>query len=101
MMFRHGDVLILDAQPLPSNAKRRDSNIVAEGEVTGHAHRLNNGEVWDDGDGGLMVVCADDAHLTHEEHNRLDLPVTKHGEAFPIIIQREYDDENEWRQVAD
>ena len=101
MMYRHGDVLILDPKPLPEAATKRLSNVVAEGEATGHAHRLVGGEVWGDGENGLMVVAGDGAKLTHEEHATLPLPPTQQGDAYPIIIQREYDDENEWRQVAD
>jgi hypothetical protein len=99
-MFRHGDVIVLDEQPLPSEAKKQASNVVAEGEVTGHAHRLSNGSVFDIG-GTLMITADDDAALTHEEHAKLDLPKTRKGFGYPIIIQREYDDEQEWRQVAD
>ena len=99
-MYRHGDVLILDAIPLPANATRRESNVVAEGEVTGHAHRLQNGEVWES-EGQLLVVARRDASLTHEEHKQLSLSESVSGMAYPAIIQREYDDENEWRQVAD
>lgn len=99
-MYRQGDVLILDAVKLPKDAVRRASNIVVEGEVTGHAHRLMGGEIWESG-GALFVVANDNAALTHEEHDRVGLDKSRAGEAFPIIIQREYDDENEWRKVAD
>ena len=100
-MFRHGDVLILDARPLRDGAKKLATNVVAEGEATGHAHRLVGGEVWETEDGSLAVVAGDKAAMTHEEHNRLELPASKAGEAYPITIQREYDDEKEWRQVSD
>jgi hypothetical protein len=100
MRFRHGDVLIMAPVPLPAEAKRRESNVVAEGEATGHAHRISHGSVWET-DGGLMLCADDGAALTHEEHCRLELPRTVKGTAYPIIIQREYDDAQEWRQVAD
>lgn len=99
-MYRHGDVLILDAQPLPTKARRRMSNVVAEGEATGHAHRLVAGEVWEEA-GNVFLVAKDGAALTHEEHARLSLAPTPAKTAYPAIIQREYDDEKEWRQVAD
>jgi hypothetical protein len=100
-MFRHGDVIILDPVPLPVEVTKRELGVVAEGEVTGHAHRLIGGEVWESADGQLAIVAKEGAVLTHEEHAHLALPVSVPGEAYPIIIQREYDDEKEWRQVAD
>lgn len=99
-MYRHGDVIILDSVPLPDGAEQSVSNIVAEGEATGHAHRITNGEVWDH-EGRLYVSANEDAALIHEEHSRLPLSALEPGMAYPIIIQREYDDEQEWRQVAD
>lgn len=99
-MFRHGDVLILNPVKLPANAKQRPNKVVAEGEVTGHAHRITDGEVWES-DNDLFITAGKRAALTHEEHARLPLPATGDGMAFPVIIQREYDDEQEWRQVAD
>jgi len=99
-MYRHGDVIILDPVSLPDGAEQSVSDIVAEGEATGHAHRVVNGEVWHHGS-DLFVSSRKDAALTHEEHARLPLPALDPGMAYPIIIQREYDDEQEWRQVTD
>ena len=41
-MYRHGDVLLIKIDKLPDNAKFKvkKGNIILEGEVTGHAHRL-------------------------------------------------------------
>lgn len=99
-MFRHGDVLILDQITIPQGVERRKGNVIAEGKATGHAHRLHCGEIMEK-DGELFVIAHDNATLTHEEHNRLELPATNFGVAYPVKIQREYDDEQEWRQVAD
>lgn len=99
-VYRHGDVLILSPQPLPQNATRVTSGIVAEGEATGHAHRLVGGEVWE-ADGQKWLVASDGAKMTHEEHARGPLNTTRKGEAYSTLIQREYDDEKEWRQVTD
>lgn len=99
-MFRHGDVLILDPIRLPATARRRMTEVIAEGEVTGHAHRLIGGDLWDD-DGDLYIAAGVDAALTHEEHAELKLPSTNDGMAYPVRIQREYDDEQEWHKVAD
>lgn len=100
-MYRQGDVLIMDPVRLPANATRRKNNVVAEGEATGHAHRLVGGDVFDLEGGGIAIAVAGGGALTHEEHHRVELDANEDGMAYPVIIQREYDDEQEWRQVAD
>ena len=99
-MYRHGDVLLGSIVPLPEGAVQRQSDVVAEGEATGHAHRLTGGAVWEH-EGGLFLTAESEAAMTHEEHATLPIAATARGEAYPITIQREYDDEQEWRQVAD
>ena len=101
-MFRHGDVLVLDPIPEPADAAIRGGDVVMEGEVTGHAHRLRGGDVLTGhGRFACLLRCLAGATLTHEEHKTVELPKTADGMVYPVIIQREYDDENEWRQVAD
>ncbi len=99
-MYRHGDVILRQPVKIPESAARRQSDVVAEGEATGHAHRIRGGSLWDN-DGDLYLVAGDDAALTHEEHAREEIAATEPGFGYPVIIQREYDDEQEWRQVAD
>ena len=40
-IFRHGDLLIREIFTIPNNAKPISTNILAEGEKTGHNHVLN------------------------------------------------------------
>ena len=39
-IFRHGDLLIREIIKIPSKAKPIETKILAEGEVTGHKHKL-------------------------------------------------------------
>lgn len=89
-VIRQGDVLLL---PLPSKEKRNLGQklshlTIAEGEVTGHSHRISNGEAeLYEREGVLyMRVLSHKATLAHEEHNHLTIP---HGD-WMIRIQREY-----------
>lgn len=101
-MYRQGDVIVLGAIPLPESAVRRDTTVVAEGEATGHAHRVVNGSIFDLGDGGIgIAVDPGGGALTHEEHRRVELPTLEKGMVYPVIIQREYSDEEEWTKVVD
>lgn len=102
MQMRQGDVLLVRVDRVPEGAKpvERDAGrvVLAYGEVTGHAHALTDGGV------ALLAVGADrylrvreTAALRHEEHTTIDVPP---GD-YRVVRQREYDDAEEWRQVAD
>ena len=40
MLYRHGDVLIQSVRSLPDSVKKQRAVILAEGEITGHSHRI-------------------------------------------------------------
>jgi hypothetical protein len=98
--IRQGDVILL---PLQQPAEINETTllphlVLAEGEVTGHKHRISDGqaELYDQ-DGTLYLrVLSDRATLTHEEHQPIQIP---HGN-WMVRIQREYEPAG-WRYVAD
>jgi hypothetical protein len=110
--FRQGDVLITllaAAACIPANAtpRPRDNGraILAYGEVTGHAHAIDDTEtepavaLFDDPnatDGSFFMRVESDTGVVHEEHGRIDLPA---GE-YRVTRQREYTPEA-IRNVAD
>ena len=94
--YRHGDV-ILTATELPNGVKPKTGNVVAEGEVTGHAHRINGGRLATLDD-TLFVIPEKKPHMTHEEHKRIDLSTLPDNWGYEVTIQRQYDDELEWRK---
>lgn len=107
MKLRHGDVILTKGRfpeylkPIPARQVGSNPNenfILAEGEVTGHAHRISEGEVeLYERDGTLYLrVLSETAALTHEEHHRIDIPK---GD-WVVRIQREYEPDG-WRYVAD
>ena len=95
--IRQGDVLLL---PMAANtAGTKLSHLtLAEGEVTGHRHRISDGEAeLYERDGVLYLrVLSATATLTHEEHRAIAIPQGN----WMIRIQREYEPEG-WRYVAD
>lgn len=96
--LRHGDVLITGDASIPKGATKLDHLTLAEGEVTGHSHRITSGagELFRFDDKLYLRIQSEIATLTHEEHRALELP---RGD-YEIKIQREYEP-NGWKYVAD
>lgn len=97
-LWRQGDVFIVETSEIPDQATPRRP-ILAEGEVTGHAHRLKtaqNATVLSC-DGRLFLsVIGDAVEVEHEEHATVTIPPG----SYEIRIQREYHPE-EIRRVVD
>jgi hypothetical protein len=89
-IFRQGDVLIRRIKAMPVQiGKQRKSGILAEGEVTGHTHKLDNlttAELWEHADGLYLRVGEEGVRIVHDEHASIALP---RGD-YEIDIQREY-----------
>jgi len=84
--IRQGDVILLPVQKI--GGKKLSHLTLAEGEVTGHSHRISNGqaELYEQ-DGILYLrVLSTTATLNHEEHHALQIPQG----SWVVRIQREY-----------
>ena len=91
-IYRHGDLLIRQVKKIPC-AIRLDTNIIAEGEVTGHNHKLyGSHQVYGTNPKNPRVIeptyfqAKEDISLKHEEHATLKI---KKGN-YVIIHEREY-----------
>ncbi len=97
--IRQGDVLLVNMTAIaPVRGKKLDHLTLAEGEVTGHRHRISHGnaELYER-DGTLYLrVLSPEATLTHEEHQAVTIPAGN----WMVRIQREYEPDG-WRYVAD
>lgn len=103
LILRQGDVLIVAVTKIPkSTVVKRDARkcaILAEGEVTGHAHRIPSRHAVlyrTESDARYMRVTAPVA-LEHEEHTTVQIPVG----LYSVRIHREYEPGALSRQVAD
>lgn len=89
-LYRQGDVLIRQIKSLPAQkATKRESGILAYGEVTGHAHKvetLSQAEVLEVGSDLYLRVSEDGVRIVHDEHAPITLPA---GD-YSVEIQREY-----------
>lgn len=93
-----GDIPIYEQiEKLPKDAKKRTTNILVEGESTGHAHRLADGEVFESGD-DIYFQTYVPTHISHEEHNII--PIETPG-IYKIRRQREYMSKDMERLIVD
>jgi hypothetical protein len=89
--YRQGDVSIMAVNQIPKQARKvRGELVLARGEVTGHAHKIVEGQafLFRVATGLLYLrVLSEFAKLYHEEHEDIILPK---GE-YEIRRQREFD----------
>jgi len=74
MFYQQGDVIIEVAQ-IPKDAKPKEGSILAEGESTGHAHRVEceNAQLLELGSRLFLRIMAGNAKVVHEEHAEIEL----------------------------
>ena len=94
--FRQGDVILLTVEQ--TEGEKLSHLTLAEGEVTGHKHRITEGqaELYEENGTLYLRVFSETALLTHEEHNAIAIPQGN----WMVRIQREYEPEG-WRYVTD
>ena len=95
--LRQGDVILIPQAEAVSGDKLPHLTL-AEGEVTGHRHRISEGEaeLFERNGTLYLKVLSPTALLTHEEHNPIAIPQGN----WQVRIQREYEPQG-WRYVAD
>lgn len=96
MKFRHGDVQIIKVDSIPIGAKKLDRKELAYGEVTGHAHRIDVGDLFETKDGQLYLRVNELTRVSHEEHKTM---VLEPG-CYRVGIKRQYTTTG-WEPVAD
>ena len=98
-MIRQGDVLLIEVNSIPENAKaaRRDKGrlVLAYGEITGHAHVVDappeEATLLTDADNRRFLRLMANATLVHEEHAAVLLPAGNYQQ----IRQQEWDESKE------
>ena len=96
-MFRHGDVLLIPISELPQDAKKLDRKELAFGEKTGHAHRIDIGDLFETKDGKLYLRAKKLTKVSHEEHKSSPIPQG----VYLVTQKRQYNAENGWERVQD
>lgn len=86
-IYRQGDILFKKIDTLPNSLTEKPDKVVAEGELTGHAHLLMNGalfEVINSED--LYIQAGESTKIIHDEH----LPIKLEQGSYQVIQQREF-----------
>jgi hypothetical protein len=88
-MWRQGDVLISAVDAIPRGAASRPNCVLAEGELTGHSHRIDQpgaAELLEYEGMQYVRVLAREAKVVHQEHGPITLPQG----LYAVWQQREY-----------
>ena len=85
--MRQGDVILLPVQQ--TEGQKMPHLTLAEGEVTGHSHRISEGQaqLYEQKGTPYLRVFSEVATLTHEEHKAISIPQG----SWMVRIQREYE----------
>jgi hypothetical protein len=103
MKKQQGDVIIRSTETIPDGAVRVKRSlkglVLAEGEATGHAHRIvEYGADLYEKDGILYIKVEKPVQVQHEEHK----PITLTEGFYRVGHVREYDPfKEEARRIAD
>jgi hypothetical protein len=90
MLWRQGDIYIETAESVPPTAIERPDGVLADGEATGHRHRIENFKtaiLYEDRGQLFLVVFSPKARIVHDEHQPIDLD----RGTYRVWRQREYD----------
>lgn len=88
-MWRQGDVFMAAVEGIPEQAQKLDHGVLAEGEMTGHAHRIadrRQAELYEHRGQLYVQVIADQAAIVHDEHHEIAL---RQG-CYRVWRQREF-----------
>jgi hypothetical protein len=104
MLIQQGDVLIQSIDKIPSNLKNvkqsKKGYVLADGEITGHAHVIvdDDIEMMCDEVGSKFIANDHTVEVVHEEHGMVEIPAG----TWKIDIVKEYDHfAEEARKVRD
>lgn len=88
-MWRQGDIYMAAVEELPEHAEKLNHGVLAEGEITGHAHRIadrRHAELYEHQGQLYLLVVALQAAIVHDEHHEI---VLRQG-CYRVWRQREF-----------
>lgn len=95
--YRHGDLLLTRVDSIPTKARKTNTNILQEGELTGHKHKLRGQAQIYELEEQKYVQVEEPTELMHEDHNTI---VLEKG-TYLLEHERELDILGDIRSVMD
>jgi len=90
---QQGDVNIWQASAIPERAEALETNIVREGEATGHMHEIVGSDFQLYGHDGRMLaeIRSEDCRVVHPEHGSIKLEpgIWEFGETYEYDYEAE------------
>ena len=86
--YRQGEVAIVicsKEERLLFKGKALGTNVIIEGEVSGHKHEIKNGKLYEK-DSKMYLQAFDNCEVVHPEHQAIKVPKG----LYEIRIQKEY-----------
>ncbi len=102
--IRQGDILMVAVEKHPPQGlKPKRQVVLAEGEVTDHAHRLTGNVLeWTEGEDRFIRIMGQAfGELSHEDHDPTPVAIIEPETTYRVIPQQETDLSGQWRRVAD
>jgi hypothetical protein len=109
-VLRQGDLLFTKIDKIPSGVFASTSNVILRGEATGHAHKIENGRIFNRFDWSfrqirtkneIFIEAKKNARIVHEEHGTLELEAG----FYLVIRQREFmtldNQKQDWQYIRD
>ena len=90
MLFRQGDIYVEQVSAVPADAVKLPHLVLADGELTGHRHRIDGGAgavLYELREDRFLEVRAGEVNLVHDEHRTIAL---ERG-IYRVWRQREFD----------
>lgn len=88
-MWRQGDIFVTTVQNIPADATLHPNCVLAEGEMTGHSHRIDTpgvARLYTHPTSFYLEITAERATVVHQEHGPITLP----RGLYRVWRQREY-----------
>lgn len=102
--IRQGDILLVAVdKALPKGLGPKSEVILAEGELTGHAHTLVAAGVYDWSEAGqrYIRVSGGPGSISHQEHDPKPAAVVPENVTYRVVRQSEWNLQDQWQKVKD
>ena len=75
VQIQQGDIILIPISEIPDSALLQEGDLIQEGEATGHAHRLTEGQIYVEPDSKVKYLrLVVPSEVTHNTHHPIQVP---------------------------